>query len=153
MTAIKSVTNHDHLWDLLLLADPSRDAIDKYINQCEVFVAKINSTTCGVCALLQRDGNHYEIMNISVAPEYQGRGIGAQLNQHVKNELCQRGEIRLSIGTGNTSRHQLRLYQRQGFVPAEVIRGYFIEHYPEPIYENGERCEDLVVLSQVLSPC
>lgn len=53
----------------------------------------------------------------------------------------------LVVGTGNSSFDQLALYQKCGFRMKGIIEDYFIEHYEEPIFENGIQCRDMIRLS------
>ncbi|MNP68178.1 putative N-acetyltransferase YvbK [compost metagenome] len=56
----------------------------------------------------------------------------------------------VEIGTGNSSLHQLKLYQRCGFRIVGVDRDFFIRHYDEEIIEDGIRCVDMIRLSMDL---
>lgn len=147
---IEQASEYESLWPLFLLADPSRDAILEYIADSEIFVSKDGKSIAGVCVLSKIDSREYEIKNIAVLPEYQGRGIGNQMLEYVKNYVQERGSFALKICTGNSSIHQLRLYKRLGFKVQSSIEDYFIEKYPNPIYENGVLCKDLIILSQEL---
>ena len=55
------------------------------------------------------------------------------------------GATELLVGTGNSSLSQLGLYQKCGFRMSYIKAGFFAS-YPEPIYENGIQCLDMVVL-------
>ncbi len=56
-----------------------------------------------------------EVVNLSVAPVYRGKGIGTTLFQQAKVLAKKRGAQRMSVSalTGNT--RTLQFYQRQGF--------------------------------------
>lgn len=43
---------------------------------------------------------------------------------------------------------QIRLYQKLGFKKHTTIKDFFIDNYPEPIYENGKQLIDMVVLKK-----
>ena len=64
---------------------------------------------------------HGEIYSLSVLPEQRGRGIGSRLLDRVDQELAARGITDLAIGvlTGNDG--AIRLYQRRGLVPGELM--------------------------------
>jgi len=147
---IEKTQDTEGLWDLLLLADPSVEAIEEYLADSEVFTATESGEVCGVCVLKQQKEQEYEIMNIAVPPDKEGRGIGMRLLEHVKAHLSGRDGIELKICTGNTSTDQIRLYEKAGFTRIGIVPGYFAKKYPEPIDENGELCEDLVVLRQFI---
>lgn len=52
----------------------------------------------------------------------------------------------VEIGTGNSSIDQLAFYQKCGFRIAAIDPDFFIRHYPEPIFENGIQCRDMIRL-------
>ena len=86
-----------------------------------------------------------ELKNIAVISERQGEGIAKQLINAVKAHAGQTGATSLMVGTGNSSLSQLALYQKCGFRLSHVIPDFFSD-YPEPIFENGIPCIDMVVL-------
>jgi len=55
------------------------------------------------------------------------------------------GAKALEVGTGNSSLSQLVLYQKCGF-RLHSIESDFFDSYPEPIFENGILCIDMVRL-------
>lgn len=135
------VPNH-----LLLLADENQELIDAYLSASDVYRLTIEGWVVGIC-LLQVKG---EIMNIAVEPAYQGRGLGRALLNHISEVARQQGLARLVIKTGNSSIRQIQLYQQQGFDLVQVNYNYFLEHYPEPIWENGIQCRHQLVFEQTL---
>ncbi|KHF37127.1 putative N-acetyltransferase YvbK [Paenibacillus sp. P1XP2] len=54
------------------------------------------------------------------------------------------------VRTGNSSLNQLGLYQKCGFRMVRIERDYFVNNYPEPIFENGIPCRDQIVLELML---
>jgi len=136
----------DAVWRLLLLADPSRETIEKYVQHSKLRVLAQNGATVGVCVLYPHNNDLVEIKNIAVEPGAQGRGIGRLLIDDAERLAQANGFTRLRIGTGNSSTGQLRLYESCGFVVAEVLHDFFVNNYPEPIWENGVQCRDMVVL-------
>jgi len=137
---------NDETRDLLLLADPSEEVIEGYIHDSELWMYNIDGTTIGVLAILEQGENHYEVMNVAVHPAHQRQGIGKKLLQHALQTLPKGSVIR--ICTGNSSTHQLKLYQQVGFELVDVQWNYFIEHYNKPIFEDGIRCQHQMVLEQ-----
>ena len=139
-------------YELLLLADPERDMVDAYLSRSEVFLARDGSATnpsaapVGVLVLTPLTNGEIEIKNIAVREDRQGAGIGRQLLVFARDEARRRGLQALEIGTGNSSLGQLALYQKCGFRVDRVERDFFTRHYPEPIYENGIQCRDMIML-------
>ena len=140
----------DAVWRLLLLADPAREQIEKYIDSSMLRVLTQNAATVGVCAIYPHDNQLVEIKNIAVEPGVQGRGVGRLLIDDAERLAHRQGFTRLRIGTGNSSAGQLRLYQGCGFAVVDVLHDFFIKNYPAPIWENGVQCRDMVVLEKTV---
>ena len=132
--------------DLLLEADPSRQKIEGYLPDSHCFAAKVNGRVAGVCVVCVIAPDTYELMNIAVAPEQQGKGIGSQLLRHCIATVRDFGARRLEVGTG-TFGYQLTFYQKAGFRPYAVDRDFFVTHYDEPIYEHGLQHKDMLRLA------
>ncbi|GAB0169234.1 GNAT family N-acetyltransferase [Lysinibacillus sp. CTST325] len=136
--------------ELLLLADPSREIIEEYVNRGECFVAEIEQQIIGVYVLLPTRPETVELVNVAVVEEQHGRGIGKQLVMDAIKVVKTKGYKTIEIGTGNSSIGQLALYQKCGFRIIGVDMDFFVKHYPEEIFENGIQCRDMVRLSQDL---
>lgn len=142
--------NESMPYSMLLLADPSRTMVDEYIDRGKLYFAVIDQEIVGVMVLLDTRPGTIEIVNIAVAEDWQGRGIGTALIQHAIFEGRQQGTGTLEIGTGNSSLTQLGLYQRMGFRMTGIDRDYFTRHYEEKIVENGIPCVDMIRLAMEL---
>lgn len=138
------VPNH-----LLLLADENQELIDAYLTGSDGYRLTVAGQIVGIGLLRVKDGTG-EIMNIAVEPAYQGRGLGRALLNHMSEVARQQGLARLVIKTGNSGIRQIQLYQQQGFDLVGVNYNYFLEHYPEPIWENGIQCRHQLVFEQTL---
>ncbi|MES1039668.1 GNAT family N-acetyltransferase [Peribacillus simplex] len=135
---------------LLLLADPSRELVEGYLESGTCFVAVSDKRMIGVSFFLQKGPELIEIMNIAVDQRHHGRGIGRQLIEHAKGHAREKGYKMIEIGTGNSGIGQLALYQKCGFRITGVDRDFFNRNYSEAIYENGIQCQDMIRLSQSL---
>lgn len=131
---------------LLLLADPSEEAILEYLTISKLLVAKIDGEIAGMIVLKALNNEISEIMNLAVDENYQRRGIGRKLIIAALEYARNAGMQSVKIATGNSSIHQLKLYQSCGFVIDQILENYFVEHYPEPIYEDGIQCIDRIEL-------
>lgn len=136
--------------ELLLLADPSKIIVEDYVPKGECFIAENEEQTIGVYVLLPTRPQTVEIVNVAVAEDHQGKGIGKLLVSHAIRIAKTQGYKTIEIGTGNSSIGQLALYQKCGFRIVSVDHNYFIKHYSEEIYENGIQCIDMIRLSQDL---
>jgi ribosomal protein S18 acetylase RimI-like enzyme len=46
---------------------------------------------------------------------------------------------------------QLALYQKVGFKKIGVRKSFYVENYPEPIFEKGVQLRDMIVLKKELT--
>lgn len=136
--------------ELLLLADPSREIVEEYVNRGECFIIEIKQQTIGVYVLLPTRPETVELVNVAVVEDKQGRGIGKRLVLDAIRVAKTKGYKTIEIGTGNSSVGQLALYQKCGFRIIGVDMDFFVRHYSEKIFENGIQCKDMVRLSQEL---
>ncbi|WP_374054484.1 GNAT family N-acetyltransferase [Rossellomorea sp. FM04394] len=147
----KRKTDEEHPMELLLLADPSEEIVKEYVSRGECFVAELEQKIVGVYVLLPTRPETVELVNVAVAEEMHGRGIGKQLVMDAVKVARERGYKTIEVGTGNSGIGQLALYQKCGFRIVGVDLDFFVRHYPEPIFENGIQCRDMIRLSQDLS--
>lgn len=134
--------------DLLLLADPSINQIEKYLSNGECFVLKENDETIAAIVLRRTGESILEIMNLAVKLEWRGRGIGQNLIRAAIEISHDSGMAVLQVGTGNSSLGPLAFYQKCGFRIARIEPNYFVENYDHPIWENSIQCTDKIILTQ-----
>lgn len=143
---IKPIPSTEAPLDLLLEADPSTDAIKRYLEHSTCHVATIEEEIVGAYVIQPLDDGIHELMNIAVAPAHQGNGIGTKLLNHAIAVANEAGARRLELGTG-TFGYQLAFYQRAGFRVIAVERDYFLIHYDEPVIEEGIQHKDRLRLA------
>jgi ribosomal protein S18 acetylase RimI-like enzyme len=137
--------------ELLLQADPDEAMLDRYLGPGELYVMEESGRTLAVAVLLDKGAGDCELMNLSVAPEFQGRGLGGVMIRHIFDVAQERFHT-LWVGTADASDRALRVYQREGFVFDHRIRNFFTDHYPHPVIEdNGVQCVDMVCLKKDLT--
>jgi ribosomal protein S18 acetylase RimI-like enzyme len=147
---IREERDADRVMDLLLLADPSEALVRDYIADGLLFSADWDGVTVGVFVLIRHDDTLWELKNIAVAEEWQGKGVGKALLAAACAKAREMGAEALEVGTGNSSLGQLAFYQKAGFRMQRIARNYFTLNYSEPIVENGIACRDMVILSKPL---
>lgn len=143
---IKKISSYEVPLKLLLLADPSKDAINKYLKKGICFAAYDKNNIIGVYILVSKNVDVLEIMNISVAKNKQNKGIGKMLVFDAIRRAKKEKARKLLVGTGNSSINQLAFYQKCGFRISKIKKDYFIKKYKNPIYENGIQCIDMIML-------
>ncbi|GCC51728.1 N-acetyltransferase [Chryseotalea sanaruensis] len=148
---IKRVEKQDEIpFNLLLLADPSKENINKYIFSADIYTVKKEGLIIGCYVLQSVNRESIEIKNIAIEPAYQGKGVGTHLLNHAFEIAKTKGFEKILIGTGNSSVAQLCLYQKVGFRINKIIKDFFTDNYDEPIIENGIECRDMIILSKDL---
>ncbi|MFA0039221.1 GNAT family N-acetyltransferase [Vibrio sp. 10N.261.52.A1] len=130
---------------LLLEADPSEASIASYLSESWCYAAKRDNKILGVCVVKRISDDTAEIFNVSVSPKHQQQGIGAEVLNFALKQVVNQGIKRVELGTG-TFGYQLTYYQRVGFRVDRVVKNHFIDHYPEPIFENGIQHQDMLRL-------
>jgi len=138
----KLTTDEPLPYALLLLADETRQAIDRYIFDCEVWVAHGLNGSVGVIAV-RKDVDTAEVMNIAVAGSHRNRGIGSQLLQFICAMFRDHGLRMIFVGCADAGVDQQRFYERHGFHFKEVRPDFYLQNYPEPIFENGRQLKDM----------
>lgn len=132
--------------DLLLEADPNPEKILEYLPKSICLVLKKSEEIIGVCAIADLEEKIFELMNIAVSPSFQRLGYGRKLLQKAIRAVKEKKAKRLFVGTGSFG-YQLAFYQREGFRVWEIKRDFFLENYPEPIYELGIQLKDMLLLA------
>lgn len=138
-------------YELLLLADPSKDLMNEYLKRSEIYTARQNDETIGVIVLFPLTNETVEIKNVAVKPEFQGQGIGSLLIENAVQVALFNKQRSICIGTANSSVGQLYLYQKLGFEITGVKRHFFTNNYAEPIYENSIQAKHMLMLTRQLN--
>ncbi|MBQ2957371.1 MAG: GNAT family N-acetyltransferase, partial [Clostridia bacterium] len=128
--------------ELLLLADPEEQAVRRYLDDSDMFVLGTDSRV--VCeAVIRMTGNRAcELMNLATCEEEQGKGYGKAMVRWLIQRYASKCDEML-VGTSEDGRD---FYRQLGFRDAFVRERFFIDHYEEPIIENGKRCIDMYCL-------
>jgi len=95
-------------------------------------------------ATMQWRNDPCEIMELAIAAERQGQGLGKRLVAWLTEEARRRGKSAVLVGTANSSIDNIAFYQRCGFRIDQVRKDYFW-YYHEPHYENGIQIRDMLV--------
>ncbi len=140
----------DFPYELLLFADESKEAIDKYLPNCRVFLIKKDGQTVGVFAIQMINSDTLELKNIAIMEALQGKGYGKLVIDWIKDHFQAMRFKNLLAGTGDASLRQIQFYEKCGFEKFETRKSFFLDNYPEPIYENGVQLKDMVVLKTTL---
>ena len=133
-------------YSLLLLADETKEAIDKYIHQSVIYVLGYAQEIIAVCATAMISEGVMEIKNIAVREDWQNKGVGYRFLLDIIDKAREQECSELIICTPDCAKKQLYLYQKAGFRISDIVRDYYRNHYPEPIFENGIELKDMGIL-------
>jgi len=146
---IRKLQSKDDIpFNLLLLADETTEAIEKYIYCSDVYVTTQNEQAdpIAVFALYKINSTEIEIKNIAVAEVEQGLGIGSYLINEIKRIAKNENFKSIFVGTPDNALSQINFYEKNGFTKYGLRKDFFIENYSEPIFEDGIMLRDMIVL-------
>ncbi|WP_313001331.1 GNAT family N-acetyltransferase [Chryseobacterium gleum] len=138
-------------YQLLLLADETKEAIDQYIFKSDIYLLHDDVEDIAVMALSKSNETELEIKNVAVIESYRSKGIGSILMNKAKEIARENHYKTLIVGTSDTGFQQIRFYEKNGFKKTGIRKDFFIENYPSPIFENGLQMRDMVLLTHYLS--
>lgn len=146
---IQQVTDNKKTYlDLLLLADPQEDMIDRYLDDSTLFVLSEDGIVKTVCAVVMLKNGQCEIKNIATVAEEQGKGYGRNMIHYVCEHYSEKCTT-MYVGTGNCPK-TINFYKKCGFINSHMVAGFFTDNYREPIYEEGIQLVDMVYLKKTL---
>ena len=135
-------TGREDYLPLLLEADPSREMIERYLCDGELYVLFVSGQPASVAVIAPREDGGCELKNLATAPELRGTGRGSRLLRHLV-QLCAADYPRMWVGTSPAN---VDFYKRFGFKERGVLPHFFRDNYPEPIYEEGKALDDMLML-------
>ena len=132
-------------YEILLLADETKESINKYVFDSQVYAVSMNGINIAAFCLLSVDEGTVEIKNIAVIKDFRNRGVGSEIIRFIR-DVCKKSNSSLIVATAAEGIDQIRFYERNGFEKFDTIKNYFLDQYPDPIYERGVLLVDLVLL-------
>jgi ribosomal protein S18 acetylase RimI-like enzyme len=137
-------------YDLLLLADETVEAIDRYVRSSEIFVFEQGGVTTGVYVLYSDGKTEVEIKNIAVLTSLQGMGVGSFLLNDAIHRARGHGYRSIIVGTPDIANRLLEFYEKAGFVKYDRKINFYIDNYSEAIIENNVQLKDMIMLKKEL---
>ena len=141
---LKKIKDKKKNLDLLLLADPEEEAIDKYIDNCEVFEFYHRDILIGQGAVMELSSTVYEIKNFAIYEKFHNCGYGKILINLLCEKYLENFKNRYIIV--GTSEQGVGFYKKCGFQFSHIVKDFFITNYKQPIFENGIQCKDMFYL-------
>ena len=122
-------------------AEDSPQQLDDYIGDGRVLVARGGSgDVVGHLHLVSGDGaGRFEIKNVAVRPDRQGRGIGRRLVAQALDVCRHEGATTVEVATAVADIGNVRFYQRCGFRASSIERDAFTiaRGYPPGLVADG----------------
>jgi ribosomal protein S18 acetylase RimI-like enzyme len=147
MNIIQQTENKKQYIDLLLLADEQESMIDRYLERGELFVLEENGVKA-VCVVTDEGDNICELKNIAVIPEFQQKGYGKRLINHLIEHYSEKF-TQMIVGTGDVP-SAVGFYQSCGFEYSHRIENFFTDNYDHQMIEDGVLLKDMVYLKRQL---
>ena len=141
---LKKIKDKKKNLDLLLLADPEEEAIDKYIDNCEVFEFYHRDILIGQGAVMELSSTVYEIKNFAIYEKFHNCGYDKILINLLCEKYLENFKNRYIIV--GTSEQGVGFYKKCGFQFSHIVKDFFITNYKQPIFENGIQCKDMFYL-------
>lgn len=123
---------------LLLLADPSEAMVDRYLSESEMYVLEYDGKVIGEIVVDAKG----EIKNIAVLPAYQRQKFGMYMvASYLLDNVDRFDEIHVGANIQSVAFFKWMRFRRY-----RVVKNYYTDNYPEPIYNNGRQCVDKIYL-------
>ncbi|MDB3084027.1 GNAT family N-acetyltransferase [Clostridioides difficile] len=144
MIEIKTIKeNKKSQIDLLMLADPYEEMIDKYLEKGTMYALYDNEEITCIAVVNEVSKEICELKNIATYECFQNKGYASKMINHILDVYSKKYS---SIIVG-TSESGIPFYERFGFVYSHKIKNFFVDNYPEPIFEGELQCVDMLYLS------
>jgi ribosomal-protein-alanine N-acetyltransferase len=111
------VLSYRHPWTPGILRDCIRVGYSAFVYEIE--------TTIQAYGLLSIAANEAHILNICVAPAYQGRGIGRKVLRKLLNEAHQKDVDKVFLEVRKSNKAAIGLYKQEGFNRVGIRRDYY----------------------------
>lgn len=135
--------------DLLLLADPQKDMVERYLKKGEMFALFDDDDKAqSVCVGVFLGDGECEIKNLATREESWGKGYASRLLQYVFEYYSMTCHT-MYVGTGETEKN-IGFYENRGFVYSHTDKNFFTRYYDGPVYDEGKLLTDMIYLKREL---
>lgn len=143
MIEIKTINENKkgHI-DLLSLADPYEVMIDKYLDKGIMYALYDNDELTCIAVVNEISKEICELKNIATYEHFQNRGYAAKMINHILDVYSKKYSSMI-VGTAESG---IPFYEKFGFVYSHKIKNFFVDNYPEPIFEGESQCVDMLYL-------
>ena len=120
----KERNNKEQYINLLLEADQSKDMINRYLKNADLFVLTYNESIACVAVVSKIDENTVELKKIVTKKEYRGKGYGKKMLKYLADNY----KVRYKKMIVGTSENNIPFYVKQGFDKYEKTVKTFVSH-------------------------
>ena len=143
----KEKDNKEQYLELLLEADPSKEMINKYLADGELFVLTYKDEPVCIAVVMKIDNDIVELKNIITKEKHRGNGYAKKMIKYLVDNYKTRYK-KMIVGT---TQNNIPFYVKQGFDKYEkTIKNFFTDNYDEEIKDGGLICTDLIYYSKNL---
>ena len=147
MNIIEVKENRDEYINLLLEADPEIDVVNKYINDGDMYVVKLDGQVLAEILITKVDEETCELKNIATLPESRGQGLAKLLINYVFNIYKEKYK-RMIVGT---TENMIPFYVLNGFTKYyKTVKNFFVDNYKEEIWDGDFHCIDMYYYAKEL---
>lgn len=133
--------------ELLLEADPSKEMVEKYLSDGELFVLTYNDEPVCIAVTVQKDNDTIELKNIVTKEKYRGKGYAKKMIKYLVDNY----KTRYSKMIVGTTENNIPFYVKQGFDKYEkTIKNFFTDNYDEELMDGSMPCIDMYYYSKDL---
>ena len=134
--------------DLLLEADPSKEMINKYLSDGELFVLTYNDEPVCVAVVTKINNDNVELKNIVTKEKYRCKGYAKKMIKYLADNY----KTRFSKMIVGTTENNIPFYVKQGFDKYEkTVKNFFVDNYDKEIFDGNMQCIDLHYYSKELN--
>lgn len=145
MENLQILVGREHIDPRLpMQSDPSLARVMGHLNQCVCFAAMEDGKNVAACLLSEHNDGTCEVVNFSIAGDYQDHGIGKELLLHVMKYAQEKGFRYLDTGVGNADLGAHGSLQKLGFRVIGVLPNYYLADGKSPLVLNGIVSRDMV---------
>lgn len=131
---------------LLLLADPCEEMIDLYLDKGEMYILNDDNKTICEAVVVEISNKECELKNIATNEEFQMKGYAKKIVDHICNIYKENYQV-MFVGTTYTA---VPFYNKLGFQYSHTVKNFFLDNYPESIFEGNVQCVDMLYLKKEL---
>lgn len=142
------IENKTKYMDLLLLTDPQRDMIYRYLDTGDMFALYEGKELCTLAVVTVSGNQECEIRNLVTTYGNGGKGYTRAMIHYLSERYRSECDT-MYVGTWDYE-ESMRAYKKGGFEYSHTLNDYYVHNYQEPIYLDGKQMTDLVYLKKQL---